>query len=131
MIRLASISRSRGEVWIRLSDSTSPFSSAMYSAAEVPLPETSAIRTPTRCVVERQEVVVVAADLARRDAQRGHRQARHPQRPVRQQRHLDLVRDAQLFLEPLLLGRLAQQILDAGGHRVERLGQLAELILAR
>jgi len=27
-------------------DSTSPFSSAMYSAADVPLPDTSAISTP-------------------------------------------------------------------------------------
>ena len=49
MIRFAAISSSRGEVWIWLSDSISPFSSAMYSAADVPLPDTSAISTPTRC----------------------------------------------------------------------------------
>ena len=48
MMRFAMISSSRGEEWIRLSDSTSPFSSAMYSAADVPLPDTSAISTPTR-----------------------------------------------------------------------------------
>ena len=37
--------------------------------------------------------------------------------------------DAQFFLEPFLLGLLAEQVFDAGGHRVERRGQLAELIL--
>ena len=80
-------------------------------------------------VVQGKEVVVVAADLARRHAERRDRQAGHVQRAVRQQRHLNLVRDAQLLFQPLLLGRLPQQILDAGGHRVERLGQLAELIV--
>ena len=49
--------------------------------------------------------------------------------PLRQQRHLDLARDAQLLLEPLLLGRRLQQVLDAAGHLVERTGQVAELIL--
>ena len=48
MIRFSTISISRGDVWISLSDNTSPFSSAMYRAADVPLPETSAISTPTR-----------------------------------------------------------------------------------
>ena len=76
----------------------------------------------------RQEVVVVAAHLARRLAVRRQREAGHAQRPLRQQRHLDLARDPQLLLEPLLLGLLLQQVLDARGHRVERLGQLAELI---
>jgi hypothetical protein len=47
-IRLASDSSRAGESWIRDSDSTSPFNSAMYSAAEVPLPETSATSTPIR-----------------------------------------------------------------------------------
>ena len=80
-------------------------------------------------IPERQKVVVVAADFTRRHAQRRHRHARHHQRSLRQQRHLDLVRDPELLLEPLLLRGLAQQVLDAGGHRVERLGQLAELVL--
>ena len=47
-MRLASDSSLAGEAYIRESDSTSPFSSAMYSAADVPLPETSATRTPRR-----------------------------------------------------------------------------------
>ena len=51
-------------------------------------------------------------------------------RAARQERHLDLARDAQLFLEPALLVRLLQQLLDVGGHLVERLGELAELIAA-
>ena len=51
--------------------------------------------------------------------------------PARQQRHLDLPRDAQLFLQPLLLRRRQQQVLDAAGHLVERARQLAELILRR
>ena len=48
MIRLTSISSWRGDWYIWLSASTSPFSSAMYSAADVPLPETSAMSTPSR-----------------------------------------------------------------------------------
>ena len=72
-------------------------------------------------IVERQEVVVVAAHFPRRNTERRGRQPGHHQRPLRQQRHLDLVRDAELLFEPLLLGRLPQQILDARRHRVERL----------
>ena len=79
-------------------------------------------------IVERQEVVVVAAHFARRNTERRRRQSRHHQRPLRQQRHLNLVRDAELLFEPLLFRRLAQQTFDARRHRVERLGQLAELI---
>ena len=101
----------------------------MYSAADVPFPDTSAMRMPTRWLVERQEVVVVAANFPRRDTQRRRRQARHRQRPLRQQRHLDFVRDPELLFEPFLFVRLPQQVLDAGGHLVERSGQLAELIL--
>ena len=79
-------------------------------------------------LVERQEVVVVAADFPRRLAVAGEREAGHPQRSLWQQRHLDLARDLQFLLEPLLLGLLLQQVLDARGHRVERIGELAELI---
>ena len=50
-------------------------------------------------------------------------------RPLRQQAHLDLAGDPQLLLEPLLLRVLAQQILDPAGHHVERLGELAELVV--
>ena len=46
----------------------------------------------------------------------------------RQQRLLDLARDAQLVVEPLLLALHVQQVLDAGAHAVERLGQVAELV---
>ena len=49
---------------------------------------------------------------------------------LRQQAHLDLARDAQLLLQPLLLRLLAQQVLDAARHHVERLRQLAELVAA-
>ena len=129
MMRSAAIRSARGEVWIWLSDSMSPFSSAMYSAADVPLPDTSAISTPSRCSSMREQIVVVAADLARGHAERRHRKPRHLQGPLRQQRHLDLAGDAQFLLEALLLGGLAQQILDAGRHRVERLRELAELVL--
>ena len=48
MIRSAATSSVRGDLWIWLSDSISPFSSAMYRAADVPLPDTSAISTPSR-----------------------------------------------------------------------------------
>ena len=48
MMRLASISSCRGELCDWLSDSTMPFSSAMYNAADVPLPATSAISMPKR-----------------------------------------------------------------------------------
>ena len=51
------------------------------------------------------------------------------ERPARQQRHLDLPGDAQLFLEPLLLSGRLQQVLDAAGHLVERIRQLAELVV--
>ena len=78
---------------------------------------------------ERKEVVVVPADLARGHAERRHAEARHVELPARQQRHLDLPRDAQLFLEPLLLGGGQEQVLDAAGHLVERPGELAQLIL--
>jgi hypothetical protein len=49
-------------------------------------------------IVEGQEVVVVAAHFARRHAERRDGQAGHRQRPVRQQRQLDFLCDAQLFL---------------------------------
>ena len=79
-------------------------------------------------IVEREKIVVVTAHFSRRDAHRRDRQARHPQRALRQQRHLDFMRDAKLLFEPLLLRGLAQQIFDARGHLVERPRQLAELI---
>ena len=78
---------------------------------------------------ERKEVVVVPADLARGDAERRHAEARHVELAARQERHLDLPRDAQLFFEPLLLGRRLEQVLDAAGHLVERPGELAQLVL--
>ena len=56
-------------------------------------------------VADVKEIVVVAADLARGDAQRGHVDPGKIERAARQQRHLDLARDAELFLHPLLLGR--------------------------
>ena len=79
--------------------------------------------------VERQHVVVVAADLAGRQADRRHGQARHARRAGWQQGHLDLAREPHLFLETLLLGGLPQEILDAGRHQVERVREFAELVL--
>ena len=64
--------------------------------------------------LERQEVVVVAADFPRRGAVRRHRDARHLHLALRQQRHLDVPRDAQLLLQALLLGHLGQQLASAG-----------------
>ena len=89
MMLLASMSSSRGDMCCWLSESISPFSSAMYSAADVPLPATSAIRRPRRSLVHRQEVVVVPAHFARRFAMPREREPRHLQRALRQQRHLD------------------------------------------
>ncbi len=40
-----------------------------------------------------------------------------------------LARDLQLLFQPLLYGLLLQQVFDARGHLVERLRQLAELIV--
>jgi hypothetical protein len=79
-------------------------------------------------VVDRQEVVVITPDLARRFAMRGDAEPAHRHRALREEGHLDAARDAQLLLHPLLFRLLDEQILDARGHRVERLGQLAELI---
>src|SRR5688500_15651239 len=81
-----------------------------------------------RVLVDRQEVVIVATDFARRFAMGGEADAGHEERPLRQQRHLDAARDAQLLREALFLGLLLEQVLDARGHRVERLRQLAELV---
>src|SRR4030095_10930051 len=81
-------------------------------------------------VAERQVVVVIAADLSRRFAMRRYRQAFDLERPLRPQRHLDLPVYAQLLLEALLLRLLLKQILHAGGHRVERIRQIAELVVA-
>ena len=66
-----------------------------------------------RVVVQRQEIVVVAAHFARRLAMPGQRDAGKRERALREQRHLDAAGDAQLLLEPLLLGLLLQQLLDA------------------
>jgi hypothetical protein len=58
-------------------------------------------------------------------------EAWYVERAARQQRHLNLPRDAQLLLHPLLLRGGLEQVLDAAGHLVERIGQLAELVLRR
>src|SRR6185369_14227376 len=79
-------------------------------------------------ITKRKEVVVVAAHLARRNAERRDADARKVQRPSWQQRHLDLPRDAKLFFETLLLGCGLQQVLDAAGHLIERIRELAELV---
>ena len=77
---------------------------------------------------ELEEVVVVAADLARRLAEVRDVEAGDARRLDRQQRLLNLARDAQLVVEPLLLALHVQQVLDARAHAVERLGQIAELV---
>ncbi len=46
----------------------------------------------------------------------------------RQQRLLNVARDAQLVVEPLLLALHVQQVLDAGAHAIERARQIAELV---
>ncbi len=78
---------------------------------------------------ERQEVVVVAPHLGRGEAEGGDP---HPRRGGEaldgQQAHLDLPRDAQLLLEPLLLRLLLHELPDPARHQVEGLGQLPELV---
>ena len=86
---------------------------------------------PQPALAERYEVVVVAPHLPGRPADRGHRQSRNRRGVARQQRHLDLPGEAQFVLETLLFGRLVQQALHAGGHRVERFRQVAQLVLRR
>ena len=49
-------------------------------------------------------------------------------RTHRQQRLLNLARDAQLVVQPLLLALHVQQVLDAGAHAVERVGEVAQLV---
>ena len=48
---------------------------------------------------QREEVVVVASDFARRHAERRHAEARHVELTARQERHLNLARDAQLLFQ--------------------------------
>ena len=74
------------------------------------------------------DVVVVAAHFPRRNARAADVEPRNGDRVARQERHLHLVGDAQLLLEPFLLAHLLQQVADAGGHAVERFGEVAELI---
>ena len=100
----------------------------MYRPAASPLPATSAINMPEHRVGDRQEVVVIPGDLARRFAECGDGEARHAQRPGRQQLLLDLARREHLLLEAALLGHLAEQRRHLAGHQVERFRQLAELI---
>ena len=128
MIRLAAISRSRGERVDLAERQDQPLELRHVERRRGALARHVGNQHADALLAERQEVVVVAADFARRDAERRDRQPRHQQRTLRQQRHLDFVGDAQLLLEPLLLRRLPQQVLDARGHRVERAGQLAELV---
>ena len=85
----------------------------MYSAADVPLPETSAIEHAELPRAELEEVVVVAAHFARRFAEVRDVEAGDRRRRDRQQRLLNLARDAQLVVEPLLLALDVQQVLDA------------------
>jgi hypothetical protein len=59
----------------------------------------------------------------------GEGQPRHGDAAVRQERHLDVARDAQLLLHALLLRLFLQQVLDACRHRIEGFGQLPELIV--
>ena len=75
-----------------------------------------------------QEVVVVAGDFARRFTEGGERQARDVARRRRQQLLLDVAGRVHLLLHAALLGHLAEQRPHLAGHRVERLGQLAQLI---
>ena len=78
-----------------------------------------------------EEVVVVPAHFARRLAEIRDAEAVDRRRLDRQQRLLNLARDAQLVVEPLLLALDVQQVLDARAHAVERLGEIAQLVARR
>ena len=96
---------------------------------EVPLPDTSAIRVPTR----RSSSGRRSRQSAPTSSTSTHSDVADNtgERPRRQQQHLNLVRDAELLFEPLFFRHLPQWVLDAGGHRIERSGQLTELIPLR
>jgi hypothetical protein len=122
MMWFAATIRSRGDVWILLSESHvqgrgRPFARHVCDEHAEPL------------VAEPEEVVVVAAHFSRGHAKGGYGQSGHDQRPLRQQGHLNLAGDTQLFFQALLFRRLPEQVLDAGSHRVERGRQLAQLIV--
>ncbi len=93
-----------------------------------PLPRDVGDQHAQRVLIDRQEVVIVPADLARRLAEGRELETGDAHGPLRQERHLDVPRHPQLLFEPFLLGLLLQQVLDAGRHQVEGLGQLAELV---
>ena len=83
-----------------------------------------------RVLAERQQVVVVPTHLGSRQAQRGDADARQLHQALAgQQAHLDLARDAQLLLESLPLALLLDQGLERARHQVERLGQVAQLVV--
>ena len=96
---------------------------AITSAAGTPLSVTSPITRPTRAVGQRDEVVEVAADLARRPVVGGDLPARQVGQRAGQEVLLDQPGDLQLLLEALAaadLGLLlAHELADA--HRRRRL----------
>ena len=103
---------------------------AINSAAEIPFPLMSPTASTIRSVPERNEVVVVSTDRARRDAdpmnfKRG--QVRHF---AREEQLLHLVGDAELVLQPLLLFLLVDQFGQRSGHGVERPFERRHLVMA-
>ena len=129
MIRLTSISSWRGDWYDLAQRQHEPLQLRHVQRGGRPFPRDVGDEHAEPPGGQPEEVVVVPANLARGNAQRRHGEARDVERAPRQQRHLDDARDAQLFLEPLLLGRGLQQLLDAPGHLVERIRQLAELVV--
>ena len=68
---------------------------------------------PIALLVDRQEIIIVAAHFARRFAMRRDREPGQSSGPCGSSDIWMLARDAQLLLEPLLLRLLLQQVLDA------------------
>ena len=103
------VMRSAGSSFSSTSVRSIASSSAISSAAGLPLPATSPTRDHEPAVVERQDVVEVAADRVRRPAQADtSRRPARCKRPLRQHRLLDLARDLEIVLQRQPVGDLEQ-----------------------
>src|SRR5258708_24461582 len=80
--------------------------------------------------VQLNEVVVIAADHARRLADRFQLHTRKQRKPLRKQLILHLARDGNFVLQPLVLLLVFDELVDRVGHQVERFAQHTELVAA-
>ena len=100
--------------------------------AGVPLPDTSAITSPRRPALQRDEVVVVAPDLEAGAAHRHHLESLDRRRGPREEALLDLAGDLQVAVLPLLLDAHAVRTrgLDRGLGLARQGGREVDVLLA-